>query len=193
MKNMETQTRLQNQKGFTLVEIAIVLVIIGLLLGGVLKGQEMINSAKIKTDTDTLVALQASAYAYKDRTGAYPGTPFSSTGAGSKIAVSSAESDGTNTSGGTFFTDLFTQDFIKSTTILGEFDSGSYYSVQNSAPIAGTDTKVRNMVCISNITDEDAGSIVQGMDVKLDDGVATTGNVRYTVTAAPVAKVCLEF
>ena len=37
-----------NQSGFTLVEIAIVLVIIGLLLGGVLKGQELINSAKVK-------------------------------------------------------------------------------------------------------------------------------------------------
>ena len=35
----------RNQVGFTLVEIAIVLVIIGLLLGGILKGQEMINSA----------------------------------------------------------------------------------------------------------------------------------------------------
>ena len=34
--------------GFTLVEIAIVLVIIGLLLGGILKGQEMIVQAKIK-------------------------------------------------------------------------------------------------------------------------------------------------
>ncbi len=36
------------QQGFTLVEIAIVLVIIGLLLGGILKGQEMITQAKIK-------------------------------------------------------------------------------------------------------------------------------------------------
>ena len=38
------------QAGFTLVEIAIVLVIIGLLLGGVLKGQEMIQNAKVKKD-----------------------------------------------------------------------------------------------------------------------------------------------
>lgn len=37
----------RNQVGFTLVEIAIVLVIIGLLLGGILKGQEMINSARV--------------------------------------------------------------------------------------------------------------------------------------------------
>ena len=36
------------EAGFTLVEIAIVLVIIGLLLGGILKGQEMITQAKIK-------------------------------------------------------------------------------------------------------------------------------------------------
>ncbi len=40
---------MQRQHGFTLVEIAIVLVIIGLLLGGVLKGQEMIENARIKS------------------------------------------------------------------------------------------------------------------------------------------------
>ena len=34
------------QSGFTLIEIAIVMVIIGLLLGGVLKGQEMITKAE---------------------------------------------------------------------------------------------------------------------------------------------------
>ena len=37
-----------NQAGFTLVEIAIVMVIIGLLIGGVLKGQAMIQNAKVK-------------------------------------------------------------------------------------------------------------------------------------------------
>ena len=42
-----------NQSGFTLVEIAIVLVIIGLLLGGVLKGQEMTTNAKVsKVEND---------------------------------------------------------------------------------------------------------------------------------------------
>ena len=40
--------RMKKQSGFTLIELAIVLVIIGLLLGGVLKGQELINSAKVK-------------------------------------------------------------------------------------------------------------------------------------------------
>ena len=40
--------QLKKQTGFTLVEIAIVLVIVGLLIGGVLKGQEMITNAKLK-------------------------------------------------------------------------------------------------------------------------------------------------
>ena len=40
--------RMKKQSVFTLIELAIVLVIIGLLLGGVLKGQELINSAKVK-------------------------------------------------------------------------------------------------------------------------------------------------
>jgi prepilin-type N-terminal cleavage/methylation domain-containing protein len=47
VENQMNQLKKQ-QSGFTLVEIAIVLVIIGLLLGGVLKGQELINSAKVK-------------------------------------------------------------------------------------------------------------------------------------------------
>ena len=39
---------MNKQRGFTLIEIAIVLVIIGLLLGGVLKGQELITGARVR-------------------------------------------------------------------------------------------------------------------------------------------------
>ncbi len=39
---------MKNNKGFTLVELAIVLVIIGLLVGGVLQGQELIRQAQIR-------------------------------------------------------------------------------------------------------------------------------------------------
>ena len=61
------------QSGFTLVEIAIVLVIIGLLLGGVLKGQELINSAKIKNLANDLNGISTAVYGYQDRFKALPG------------------------------------------------------------------------------------------------------------------------
>ena len=56
----------KQQSGFTLVEIAIVLVIIGLLLGGVLKGQELINSAKVKNMAGDFRNLQVMIYGYQD-------------------------------------------------------------------------------------------------------------------------------
>jgi len=64
---------MKNQSGFTLVEIAIVLVIIGLLLGGVLKGQELINSAKVKNIANDLRAVSTFIYAYQDKFKALPG------------------------------------------------------------------------------------------------------------------------
>jgi prepilin-type N-terminal cleavage/methylation domain-containing protein len=62
-----------NQKGFTLVEIAIVLVIIGLLLGGILKGQEMITQAKIKNIISDFSGISAAFHGYQDRYRALPG------------------------------------------------------------------------------------------------------------------------
>ncbi|MEP7070452.1 MAG: prepilin-type N-terminal cleavage/methylation domain-containing protein, partial [Usitatibacter sp.] len=55
------------QSGFTLVEIAIVLVIIGLLLGGILKGQELINSAKVKNLANDFRVIPTYIYAYQDK------------------------------------------------------------------------------------------------------------------------------
>jgi prepilin-type N-terminal cleavage/methylation domain-containing protein len=63
----------QQQSGFTLVEIAIVLVIIGLLLGGVLKGQELINSAKVKNMANDFRNIATFVYAYQDKFRAMPG------------------------------------------------------------------------------------------------------------------------
>ncbi|MCX7172233.1 MAG: prepilin-type N-terminal cleavage/methylation domain-containing protein [Proteobacteria bacterium] len=63
----------QKQSGFTLIEIAIVLVIIGLLLGGVLKGQELINSAKVKNFATDFRNVPLFIYGYQDKFRAIPG------------------------------------------------------------------------------------------------------------------------
>jgi prepilin-type N-terminal cleavage/methylation domain-containing protein len=61
------------QTGFTLVEIAIVLVIIGLLLGGVLKGQELIFNSKVKATFNLTREISAAVNSYLDRYGQLPG------------------------------------------------------------------------------------------------------------------------
>ncbi len=61
------------QAGFTLVEIAIVMVIIGLLIGGVLKGQAMIREAKVKRVVKTADELRAAINTFYDKYGLYPG------------------------------------------------------------------------------------------------------------------------
>ena len=64
---------LRSNKGFTLVELAIVLVIIGIILGAVLKGQELIYNAKVKRVQSQIKEFIAAFYTYYDKYGYYPG------------------------------------------------------------------------------------------------------------------------
>ncbi|WP_321275995.1 prepilin-type N-terminal cleavage/methylation domain-containing protein [Thiomicrorhabdus indica] len=205
------QSLAKKQKGFTLVEIAIVLVIIGLLLGGVLKGQEMINAAKIKNDTDTLKALQASAYAYRDRAGFYPGTlrsvtPTDNTLNGIEIQASTSHAGSALVvTDNTFFGDLANEGFIKSPNFAPEVDDGGTvavgYGTGGQTPVfapsdyttAPTLEDNKNYICLSYSTATDnAEAIAVGMDIKLDDGAAATGIVRYDADPAGGANICLE-
>jgi prepilin-type N-terminal cleavage/methylation domain-containing protein len=63
----------KSQSGFTLVEVAIVLVIVGLLLGGILKGQELVSNARVRNVADQQNAVKAAYYAFQDRYRALPG------------------------------------------------------------------------------------------------------------------------
>jgi len=71
MVNKLTASR--NQSGFTLIEIAIVLVIIGLLLGGVLKGQELINTARVRSLNNNIDGITSAWFSFSDRYRAFPG------------------------------------------------------------------------------------------------------------------------
>lgn len=63
----------RNNKGFTLVELAIVLVIIGIILGAVLKGQELITNAKTKRMYSLQREVFAAIYTYVDKYTKLPG------------------------------------------------------------------------------------------------------------------------
>lgn len=69
MHNQKTNS----DKGFTLVELAIVMIIIGLLIGGVLKGQQLIENAKVTAAISQIKGFQASLISFRDAYGATPG------------------------------------------------------------------------------------------------------------------------
>ena len=59
--------------GFTIVELAIVLAAIGILLTGILKGQELINGAKIRAIADRQNSIRIAWFEFVDHYGAKPG------------------------------------------------------------------------------------------------------------------------
>lgn len=95
----------RKQSGFTLVEIAIVLVVIGLLLGGILKGQQLINSARVRNLADQNSGVQAAYYGFVDRFRNLPGDMLCTqavTNVGSAVSPDNCTTvvGGTGTTGG---------------------------------------------------------------------------------------------
>jgi len=70
--NLQTNRR-QGEKGFTLVELAIVMIIIGLLIGGILKGQELIANARLASAVTKVKAIDSAINTFKDSYAGLPG------------------------------------------------------------------------------------------------------------------------
>ena len=191
----------RNQSGFTLIEIAIVLVIIGLLLGGVLKGTEMINQAKIKNVISDFNGVQAAFYGYQDRFKAMPGDDR---GAAARWGAGTASGDGNGQLAGPYNfqlavaptiteeSNLFWQHLRAAGFIPGattNIESGiqptnaltGLLGVETATGVAGTGLGLSGLIiCSSNLP----AKIAVAIDVQLDDGDPARGQVRGMRQAA---------
>jgi prepilin-type N-terminal cleavage/methylation domain-containing protein len=167
--------RKQEQYGFTLVEIAIVLVIIGLLLGGVLKGQSLIDSAKVKNIIQQSNALTSAVNAYQDKFRALPGDdPLATT------HVPGATGNG-NGDGQITEYQLAPQHLALAGFITGSYNGSSDFmtSAQGGAVYLYNDViggRGGNGIRFDNLPD----TFAEQIDSKLDDGKPNTGSVRAT-------------
>jgi prepilin-type N-terminal cleavage/methylation domain-containing protein len=185
------------QAGFTLVEIAIVLVIIGLLLGGILKGQEMITQAKIKNVVNDLNGVTAAINAYQDRYKALPGDDKNAGARWTATAITPGNGDGiiagkynsTNVADESllFWQHLRLAGFLSGTGTDQPFNASSgKMGVQTGdaasppGPVLGTAgaTPIPGftglILCTANLPDKIAISV----DSQMDDGDGTKGSVR---------------
>jgi prepilin-type N-terminal cleavage/methylation domain-containing protein len=183
------------QKGFTLVEIAIVLVIIGLLLGGILKGQEMITQAKIKNVMADMSGVSAAMYGYQDRYKALPGDDLKanrwtgvtvSATAGNGV-VEGKYADTTATAESMqFWSHLRLAGFVSGTGSTNPFNAVSgKMGVQTGdgsgavpagvlGELASTRMFTALIMCSANLPDKIAISV----DAQMDDGDGVKGSIR---------------
>lgn len=191
---------LNKQRGFTLIEIAIVLVIIGLLVGGILQGQELIESSRVKQAVRDFNSTAAATFSYQDRYGATPGDdgPAATVNArgASWAAVAAGDADGV-------------LEVVLAATFTGVTESGAFWQhLKASGFISGDPNDAAAAALPANawggvlgITTADMGGGLTGtkvchsqvpgssaiaIDNELDDGLGDTGAVRATLGAGGV-------
>jgi len=172
---------MNKQQGFTLVEIAIVLVIIGLLLGGVLKGQEMIKSAKVKSQMQQIDGISAAFNTYQDKYGALPGDDANAT-------TNTGDAGLTNgNGGGTYSTaegDQYVWEHLQAANLLTGYTpaaNGRFLNKYGQQTFFRTNyASLSGSIACFYIPNEVAIEI----DRKTDDGDGTSGSVRSNNNAA---------
>ncbi len=190
---------MRKQTGFTLIEIAIVLVIIGLLLGGVLKGQELITSARVRNLISQQDGIKAAYFGFLDRFRALPGDYSQAT---TNISGVSAGTNGDNNgqiAGTTDTPAAPINEYIAVWEHLSKsgFINGSYTYAATDGPTTTPTNPYAQYLRLKYdaIYDPTASAtarhnlktgnqipsdILAEVDRKIDDGYATTGSFRFT-------------
>jgi prepilin-type N-terminal cleavage/methylation domain-containing protein len=184
------------QTGFTLVEIAIVLVIIGLLLGGILKGQEMITQAKIKNVIADFSGVSAAYHGYQDRYRAIPGddpnaasrwtvAPAATSGSGNGVLAGAYNSATVTDESRLWWDHLRRAGFISGNNTQQPFNAlNGFIGVQTGDAAATPGPTLLNaaggtgfvglIMCSANLPDK----IAIAVDTQMDDGASALGTVR---------------
>jgi prepilin-type N-terminal cleavage/methylation domain-containing protein len=174
-------SRLLNKNGFTMVEIAIVLVIIGIILGGVLKGQSMVEHQKLKSLKTTADTLAGAMNAYQDKYGALPGddvlaaTHLASSGC-TAAQIANGNGDG-KIAGAELYT--FFSHLLCAGLITGSYDGTS--SLMTNRYGALTDVETYTAGTRIGLAVKYAGmdgAIAQKFDEMFDDNNYNQGNIR---------------
>ncbi|HET7633693.1 MAG TPA: prepilin-type N-terminal cleavage/methylation domain-containing protein [Methylophilaceae bacterium] len=188
----------KKQSGFTLIEIAIVLVIIGLLLGGVLKGQELITSARVRNLISIQDGYKAAFYGFQDRYRALPGdysqaheviAGVTKDGNGDGFIQSAATGCPTGANCVPDENNLVWDHLSHSGFITGSYTYGTVGQVPNnpySSPMeldwdkdyqrTASETERHNLKTGAGIPSD----ILAEVDRKIDDGRADQGSFRYS-------------
>ncbi|MGV3582717.1 MAG: prepilin-type N-terminal cleavage/methylation domain-containing protein [Methylophilus sp.] len=179
---------MKKQAGFTLIELAIVLVIIGLLLGGVLRGQELINSAKVKNLASDFRNIPVYVYGYQDK---YRSLPGDDKAADSHVGVTAAQvGDGNGTIEGNWNSSTATEESAlfwlhvrKAGFAPGSIDmtdsafyptnaDGGRLGISSTSPI--TNLKGQYYMCSAGIN----GKFAKQLDLTMDDGKQGSGSMQ---------------
>ncbi len=190
---------MRRQSGFTLVEIAIVLVIIGLILGGILKGQELIDSARVRSLSNELSGIRTAWYAFQDRYNALPGDFINaSTQIDSSLVDSNGNADGKIDAGEitAVWQHLSVAGFLSGNYTGGTATVDSLECENGGASCPANPFNGVYKIAYSNNGDSNVGdtnelstggqipvNILLQLDLKFDDGIANDGELRVHTVA----------